>query len=333
MNCSSCGTKIPDDAAFCVSCGVARPADVASKDSANFCPSCGTKTEDGVAFCTSCGAAITGAAVVGASTAAATTQIPVATPPSTLSTPPVTPPPGPPPAPTGTEGSGVKWGIVGIAGALAAIVLVLVILLVTKDSGKSDTTSPKESTTTTTVAPTTTIPATTTTLDPVTAARTAKPQLYDLATRMESVLTQSSAGRGQVGQVVGDVRNCRVTPNTAAIEIDQVVSNRQSVLNQLSSLNNSAGAEGTALISALQTAIRESITADQYYSAWMKYLYANYYYTRPIGCPSGSAPLNGDYSTAQAASGRASTAKQDFVNIFNPIAESFGLQAWDPGEI
>jgi hypothetical protein len=157
--------------------------------------------------------------------------------------------------------------------------------------------------------------------------------MYDLVTRMESILTQSSAGRGQVGTLVGQVRNCTVTPNNASVQIDQVVSNRQSVLNQLSSMSNTAGTDGTSLISGLQAAIRESISADQYYSSWMKYLYTNYYYTFPVGCPSGAAPLNGDYNTAQAASTRASQAKQDFVDIFNPIAESFGLQTWDPGEI
>lgn len=289
-----------------MSCGAARPAEQKSKLTALFCGSCGTTVGQGVAFCTSCGAAI-------AQTPATSTSFQ-------------------PPAPTSGGSSGIKWGIVGVVGALAAVALVLVILLVTKDSGKSDTASSKQRTTSS-AAVTTTVPAPTTTLDPVTAARRARPQMYDLVTRMESILTQSSAGRGQVGKVVGDVRNCVVTPNTASVAIDQVVSNRQSVLNQLSSVTNTAGVEGTSLISGFQTAIRESITADQYYSMWMKYLYTNYYYTRPVGCPSGSAPLNSDYNTAQAASGRASTAKQDFVNIFNPIAESFGLQTWDPGDI
>jgi hypothetical protein len=242
------------------------------------------------------------------------------------------PPPAPPPVSVGTNrSSSARWGIVAIVGGIALVVFVIAALIVTKDGGTSEGTASQEPTTT--LTPTTTVPAPTTTLDPVMAARQARPQLYDLVTRMESILTQSSAGRGQVGKVVGDVRNCTVTPDTAAIEIDQVAVNRQSVLNQLSSLTNAAGVDGTSLISGLQVAIRESVTAGQYYSMWMKYLYASYYYTRPIGCPSGSAPLNADYSAAQAASGRASAAKKDFVEIFNPIAESFGLKTWDPGEI
>lgn len=308
-----------------MNCGTARPAKSAVEDAARFCGSCGSKVGEG-AFCTSCGAVINGA------TTASSTQIP-ATPPAAGSPGPLPAPPVPgAPTSPGVGGSGFNWGIVGIVGALVTAILVLVIVLVLRDSGSGDSASSDEKTSVS-IASAATVPAPTTTVDPVTAARTARPQMYDLVTRMESVLTQSAAGRGQVGKVVGDVRNCTVTPNTAAIEIDQVVSNRQSVLNQLSSLTNAAGVDGTSLISGLQTAIRESITADEYYSRWMKFLYANYYYTRPIGCPSGTAPLNGDYTTAQAASGRASAAKQDFVDIFNPIAESFGLQTWDSGDI
>lgn len=339
MNCSSCGTKIPDGAGFCVSCGAARPPASTSESAPLFCGSCGTKVGAGIAFCTSCGAAIGGATATAAEAIVAPPTVITTAATSALPPPPNSPPPPPPTEPeifAPVSGSAkTRWPLFAAIAVVALLAIGGGVYFATK-SGSSDTASTKGSTksaTASTVSTVTTIATTTTTLDPVSAAKKANPGLYDLAARLQSVLTQSSAGRGQVGAVVGSVRNCTVTPNTAANEIDQVVANRQSILQQLGSISNTGGTDGTALITTFQNAIRESITADQYYSLWMKYLYANYYYTRPIGCPSGSAPLNADYNTALAASTRATSAKQQFVEKFNPIAESFGLPTWDPGDI
>lgn len=225
--------------------------------------------------------------------------------------------------------SSKKWVIIGGGvGALVIVAIILFLVLGGSDDSTSQASSEKRSSTTVT-----TIAATTTTLDPISAAKAAKPQLYDLAIRLENILDQSSKGRGQVGKTVGDVRSCSITPNTAAIEIDQVVANRRTVLSSITSLTNNAGPDGSALIGSLQSAIQNSIDADIYYASWMRYLYSRYYYTYPIGCPSGSAPTNSDYDMAVEASGRASASKQQFVDLFNPIAESFGLTTWDPGTI
>lgn len=49
--CPQCGNACPDEAAFCMKCGTARPQQAAG----GFCPKCGAPTQAGAAFCMKCG--------------------------------------------------------------------------------------------------------------------------------------------------------------------------------------------------------------------------------------------------------------------------------------
>lgn len=51
--CQSCGTRLPEGAAFCISCGAA-----IQKPAPGICTSCGAKLPESAAFCISCGAAV-----------------------------------------------------------------------------------------------------------------------------------------------------------------------------------------------------------------------------------------------------------------------------------
>jgi hypothetical protein len=71
MFCSQCGTQVPDNAAFCPSCGAQQPVAAASAAPApqapapppipTVCPSCGSTVQPGRRFCTQCGSSLTGA--------------------------------------------------------------------------------------------------------------------------------------------------------------------------------------------------------------------------------------------------------------------------------
>ena len=297
MYCASCGNELRGTSAFCTSCGTARPAGTA--------PTAAPPTEP-----TSW-------------TAPPTQQLPTTQVPPVPPVPPSFGTPVPPVAsPTPGQTPWVKILSVVIAVLIVGGGIGAYLLTQSNDSASAPTT-------TVTTSSVTTLATTTTTLDPVSAARAAKPQLYDLVNRLENILDQSARGRRAVGPLVSGGRTCSIDPYDASRQINAIVNNRQSVITQVSALPTSA--DGGPLVSKLQLAIQESINADRSYSDWMNYLYASYYYLFPIGCS--SAPINADFADADASSARASTAKQDFVDTFNPIAESFGLRTWSPSDI
>lgn len=49
MYCRNCGKEINENAAFCVSCGVAKG------NGSNYCPECGSETNPSAAVCVKCG--------------------------------------------------------------------------------------------------------------------------------------------------------------------------------------------------------------------------------------------------------------------------------------
>jgi hypothetical protein len=177
---------------------------------------------------------------------------------------------------------------------------------------------------------TTTTGPTTTTLSP--AQVKALADYRDYASRLENILQQSAAGRGQVGTLVTGVQNgCQVLPQDASAQIRTVIDNRTSLLNQLAGLSVAPNSEAQGLYSLLQQSLQSSITADTQYKAWMDYLYTDYYYTFPVGCPNGSPPPNGSFDAARTADGNSTNLKTQFVNAFNPVASRFGLPTWDAG--
>jgi hypothetical protein len=105
------------------------------------------------------------------------------------------------------------------------------------------------------------------------------------------------------------------------------------VLNQVNAVSTTTSPQAGQLARQLQTAIEESISADRHYSNWMTFLYRDYYYTDPIGCPDGSAPVDDEFAAGDADSEQATAAKEAFVAAYNPVAESLGLRTWAEEQI
>lgn len=63
----------------------------------------------------------------------------------------------------------------------------------------------------------------------------------------------------------------------------------------------------------------------------MDYLYTDYYYAYPVGCPNSGAPPNDSFNTARADDGNSTALKTQFVNAFNPVVTRFGFPTWDAG--
>jgi len=151
---------------------------------------------------------------------------------------------------------------------------------------------------------------------------------------VERILGQSAAGRAEVVDVVSGVLGCAIPLDEAAARMATVTSNRQSVMAQVDALGATGSATLDRAVDLLGQSLVSSLEANAGYQAWIGWLATTQAATYDGGCrQSGQAPTNGDYDAAEAASGRATAAKTEFVSLFNPIAGAFGLRTWSDDEI
>jgi serine/threonine protein kinase len=134
------------------------------------------------------------------------------------------------------------------------------------------------------------------------------------ASALDSLLADSSRNRANVVAAVASAGSCQ-DPAGAAATLTQAADDRAAELQRLQTLDLSALPGSNQLVSALTSALDHSQAADQSFAAWA---------TASEGC-SGSAPHDSNYAAASAASTAATTSKQQFVNLWNPIAQPFGL--------
>ncbi len=146
-------------------------------------------------------------------------------------------------------------------------------------------------------------------------------ELRTFVTKVENFLVQSQDGRRQVGAAVKAAAACRLAPHAAAIQLDRVQRNRQSLLEQIAALSVPAREEALRSSDLLQRAARESIAADWHYRDWLL--------GRTRCGPAGVSP---DLRAAAAASARATRAKRAFVAAFDPLARRFGRRVWAADE-
>jgi tRNA A-37 threonylcarbamoyl transferase component Bud32 len=132
---------------------------------------------------------------------------------------------------------------------------------------------------------------------------------------VSKLLTSSAATRQQLRGAVNEVASC--TNLTGAVGIMQsVVSQRSAEYRQASALPASALPQDAAVKTDLVAMFRTSITADQDYLAWARQQLT-------AGC---TAPLQSSaYSAANSAAQPAGTAKETFIQLWNPIAATYGI--------
>ncbi len=146
-------------------------------------------------------------------------------------------------------------------------------------------------------------------------------KLRPFVDRIENVLTQSAAGRREIGSALSGGLRCRIPAREAGLRIDSVADNRQSILQQLGTLQ--APTEQTDdMLTLLQQALQQSIEADRHYR--------DAFFSAGKGCPAASNP---DFALAGRSDARATAAKQRFVTAFDPIAARLGRRTWRAAEI
>ena len=135
-------------------------------------------------------------------------------------------------------------------------------------------------------------------------------------------VARSASVRPTVQPAIDGVRNCSQTAASGQATLQQVISTREDILAGLRALSPSGLHNGAQLIAALIAAMQESVTADRYYQAWMADV-------ARLGYTCGSDPSqNPNYAAGQDASVKATTAKKAFLDIWNPLAPSYGEKTY-----
>jgi eukaryotic-like serine/threonine-protein kinase len=133
-----------------------------------------------------------------------------------------------------------------------------------------------------------------------------------------SYLTRSAAVRPTVQNAISSVQACSESPASAEATIQQAISTRQDIRQGLQTLSVSGLPNGAQLVSTLTTAMNNSLAADRDYQAWMADLVSS-----GSTCGSG-ASQDSNYQAGGAASAAATTSKNAFLALWNPMAPRYG---------
>ena len=142
------------------------------------------------------------------------------------------------------------------------------------------------------------------------------------AKALDALLTDSSRNRANVVAAVASVQSCQ-DPASAAMTLSQAADDRSAELQHLQTLDLSALPGSGQLVGALTRALDHSQAADQSFAAWA---------TASVGC-TGSATQDSNYAAASDASTAATASKQQFVTLWNPLAQRFGLTVRQTSDI
>jgi hypothetical protein len=134
---------------------------------------------------------------------------------------------------------------------------------------------------------------------------------------------QSAAGRDEIGTALSAGFNCSISPQDAGQRISSVADNRQSILEQLGSLQTPTQQSGD-VITILQRAMQQSIEADRHYRDGFVAVG-----TSKTGCP---LPPNPNFKLAGMSDARATAAKERFLAAFDPLAKRFHRRTWSAAE-
>jgi len=139
------------------------------------------------------------------------------------------------------------------------------------------------------------------------------------AESLAALLQKSVADRSAIAQTVTDVNQCGPNLNQDPSVFEAAATSRQNLLGQLASLSGRS-ALPPGMLAVLTSAWQNSIAADQDFAEWARDEIAN-------GC----TPDDQSDPGAQAAVGpddRATTSKESFVQMWNPVAAQYGLPAY-----
>ncbi|GAA2498035.1 hypothetical protein GCM10010406_38210 [Streptomyces thermolineatus] len=230
--------------------------------------------------------------------------------------------PGPDAAPPG-RGGPRRWALLAGAALLCAALGVGVVALVSEDDGGGVAASPTADPTE--PGGTVTAPGGGTAGPGPSASPSPSPSgpldAAGQAAALDVLLEESSEDRQKVIDAVGTVSACGSTSSLASArdDLDEAAEHRDDLVARLRRLDVSALEGGRDAVSVLLTAWRHSAAADRAFADWAD--------TAAGGaCASGTAPQDADYRRGVTSSGKASAAKEAFVEQWNATAAEHGLE-------
>ena len=155
---------------------------------------------------------------------------------------------------------------------------------------------------------------------PTSPAPTQLPGAATIAT-LGTYLAQSASVRPTVQAAIDGVETCSRSPGSGQATLQQAITTRQHILSGLASLTPAGLPHGAQLIARLNTAMQDSITADQDYQNWMASFATS-------GTCGGNPASDPSYAAGQQESIPATAAKNAFVNLWNPMAPSYGQKTY-----
>jgi hypothetical protein len=197
-----------------------------------------------------------------------------------------------------------------IAGAL--VLVVAVVVLMSRHGGGS---SPSPAGTAAGATPTATARASA-------SANTAAQR--QAAAQLAGLLAQSGADRGTVTDAVVSVQSCGKSLSQDARTLSKASANRRSLLSRLNGLPGRS-ALPAALVSALTGAWQASAQADADLARWASNAASR-------GCHKGN-PNNASLQASYGPDNQATTSKQAFVRLWNPLARHYGLTTYQSGQL
>lgn len=219
---------------------------------------------------------------------------------------------GPPPAPTPSRSTTMAWG----AGVAAAVIIAASLAYF---AGTRTAAPPGDRVTTTTTE----------------AAVTAPPGWTPADTQamgaLAAALERSSALRAERQAVDVALDSCSVSLDDAVTRLDAIIAERTSLVDEVAAVDGTA-AVGVA-VSLLTATVEFQLAADQAQRRWVDWLTTNAATTYATTCwPAGEGPSTPERTAAEVAEANATAEATSFVTVYNPLATSIGLRAWDVSE-
>ncbi|MDF5754106.1 hypothetical protein [Spongiactinospora sp. TRM90649] len=143
------------------------------------------------------------------------------------------------------------------------------------------------------------------------------------AQAVDDLLSDSGGARSGLGPALTSLRECSDT-DSAISTVQRVTDARREQVEKIGSLQVDAFTDGEGIKERLTSALQASLDADESFLTWGR---------RRAGDCDSDWTGDPDYQSGLSSSTKATSAKEEFLALWNPVAEEHGLPTRAPHEI